>query len=71
MRKINNILKSFYFNSFSKNREEDCFESEDFITDEIEKSLMDMKEAYDIPTEEIEKSVSSRRVLRESRKNNI
>jgi|21_taG_2_1085346.scaffolds.fasta_scaffold303643_1 hypothetical protein len=71
MKKINNILKNFYFNNFSKNRKEEYFESNDFITDEIEKSLVDMKEAYDIPTEEIEKSVSSRRLLRESRKNNI
>jgi hypothetical protein len=40
----------------------------DMITDEIEKSLLEIKEAYDIPTEEIEKSVLSRR---ESKKNNI
>ena len=39
----------------------------DIITDEIEKSLLEIKEAYDIPTEEIEKSVLSRK---NSRKNN-
>ena len=39
----------------------------DMITDEIEKSLLEIKEAYDIPTEEIEKSVLSRK---KSRRNN-
>lgn len=40
-------------------------ENIDMITDEIEKSLLEIKEAYDIPTEEIEKSVVSRRKLRD------
>lgn len=39
-------------------------EEYDIITDEIEKSLLEIKNAYDIPTEEIEKSVLSRRNLR-------
>lgn len=39
-------------------------EEEDFITDEIEKSLLEIKEAYDLPTEEIRLSIESRRNLR-------
>ena len=39
-------------------------EEEEFITDEIEKSLMEMKEAYDLPTEEVRLSIESRRNLR-------
>jgi len=37
-------------------------EDEDHITDEIEKSLWDLKFALDLPTEEIEKAVLSRKV---------
>ena len=33
----------------------------DLITDEIERSLLEMKDVYDIPTSEIERSVVSRR----------
>jgi hypothetical protein len=36
-------------------------QEEDLITDEIEKSLLEIKEALDIPTEEIEMSIASRR----------
>ena len=43
-------------------------EQYDMITDEIEKSLMEIKDAYDIPTEEIQKSVLSRRILRKNKK---
>ena len=43
--------ESFYF-------EDDAV---DEITDEIEKSLWILKEAYDFPTEEIELSVASRK----------
>ena len=39
-------------------------EQYDMITDEIEKSLLEIKDAYGISTEEIEKSVLSRRNLR-------
>ena len=39
----------------------------DVITDEIERSLLEIKEAYDIPTEEIEISLASRRELRKDR----
>ena len=39
-------------------------EEEDHITDEIEKSLWDLKFALDLPTEEIERAVLSRRVLK-------
>ena len=39
-------------------------EEEDHITDEIEKSLWDLKLALDLPTEEVEKAVLSRRVSR-------
>ena len=42
----------------------------DMITDEIEKSLLEIKEVYDIPTEEIETSLNSRRVLRKTRNSN-
>ena len=38
-------------------------EEYDMITDEIEKSLLEIKDAYGIPTEDIEKSVLSRRSL--------
>jgi len=34
-------------------------EVQEEITDEIERSLWEMKEAYDIPTEEVETSVMS------------
>ena len=39
-------------------------EEEDHITDEIEKSLWDLKFALDLPTEEIERAVLSRKVSR-------
>ena len=42
-------------------------EEYDMITDEIEKSLLEIKDAYGIPTEEIEKSVLSRRDLRKNK----
>ena len=42
--------ESFYFED----------DSVDEITDEIEKSLWILKEAYDFPTEEIERSIESR-----------
>tara|TARA_B100000902_G_C26888198_1_gene705993 strand:+ start:320 stop:532 length:213 start_codon:yes stop_codon:yes gene_type:complete len=42
-------------------------EEYDMITDEIEKSLLEIKDAYGIPTEEIEKSVLSRRDLRKTK----
>jgi len=37
------------------------FEDRDDITDEIEKSLMEIKEVFDFPTEEIEIAIESRR----------
>tara|TARA_B100000214_G_scaffold341716_1_gene288999 strand:+ start:487 stop:681 length:195 start_codon:yes stop_codon:yes gene_type:complete len=40
------------------------FEDRDDITDEIEKSLIEMKNLYDFPTEEIEKAIDSRRKSR-------
>ena len=39
-------------------------EEEDNITDEIEKSLMEIKNSFDLPTEEIEMSIKSRRHFR-------
>lgn len=39
-------------------------EEEDHITDEIEKSLWDLKSSLDLPTEEIEKAVLSRKTSR-------
>ena len=39
-------------------------EEEDHITDEIEKSLWDLKFALDLPTEEIEMAVLSRKESR-------
>ena len=39
-------------------------EEEDHITDEIEKSLWDLKFALDLPTEEIERAVLSRKASR-------
>ena len=36
-------------------------EEEDQITDEIEKSLWDLKKSMDLPTEEVEKAVLSRK----------
>ena len=37
------------------------FEDRDDITDEIEKSLLEIKELYDFPTEEIDNAINSRR----------
>ena len=39
-------------------------EEEEHITDEIEKSLWELKFALDLPTEEIERAVLSRKVSR-------
>ena len=36
----------------------------DDITDEIEKALLELKEAYDLPTEEVEISIESRKKAR-------
>jgi hypothetical protein len=36
-------------------------EDVDDITDEIEKSLIELKESCDLPTEEVEKAIDSRR----------
>jgi hypothetical protein len=33
----------------------------DDITDEIEKSLLELKEVYDLPTEEVELSIETRK----------
>tara|TARA_Y100000310_G_scaffold267758_1_gene279917 strand:- start:2141 stop:2344 length:204 start_codon:yes stop_codon:yes gene_type:complete len=37
-------------------------EEEEEITDEIEKSLWEIKDSLDLPTEEVEMAVSSRRL---------
>jgi|TARA_E500000331_G_C17223784_1_gene699398 hypothetical protein len=37
------------------------FDDRDDVTDEIERSLLEMKDLYDFPTEEIEKAIDSRR----------
>ena len=42
------------------------FEDRDDITDEIEKSLLEIKELYDFPTEEIDNAIDSRRKSRRS-----
>ena len=61
----NILLKTF---KVKNNRVEEIIldEIDDFsdITDEIERSIMEMKIAYDLPTEEVELSVESRRRLR-------
>ena len=44
--------------------EEEDLECE--VTDEIERSLWELKEAYDLPTEEVLISVESRRELKDS-----
>ena len=36
-------------------------EMPDDITDEIEKSLLELKEVYDLPTEEVEISIETRK----------
>ena len=36
-------------------------EMPDDITDEIEKSLLELKEVYDLPTEEVELSIETRK----------
>lgn len=36
-------------------------EDVDDITDEIEKSLLELKESCDLPTEEVEKAIDSRK----------
>ena len=43
----------------------------DDITDEIEKSLLELKEAYDLPTEEVEISIESRKKARLFKLRNI
>ncbi len=43
-------------------------EEEDNITDEIEKSLMEIKNSFDLPTEEVEMSIKSRRHFRKINK---
>ena len=40
------------------------FEDRDDITDEIEKSLLEIKEFFDFPTEEIDMAIESRRKSR-------
>ena len=42
------------------------FEDRDDITDEIEKSLLEIKELYDFPTEEIDNAIDSRRKSKRS-----
>ena len=37
-------------------------EATEDITDEIEKSLLELKEAYDLPTEEVEISIETRKM---------
>ena len=66
MNKFENILSKI---KLRWNDEEVYIDEEeyDIITDEIEKSLLEIKDAYDIPTEEIEKSVLSRRNLRKNK----
>jgi hypothetical protein len=44
--------------------EEEDLECE--VTDEIERSLWELKEAFDLPTEEVLISVASRRELKDS-----
>ena len=41
-------------------------EEEDDITDEIIKSLYELKTAYDLPTEEVEYAVASRNIKNQS-----
>ena len=45
--------------------EEDDFKD---ITDEIEKSLWEIKDVYDIPTEEVELSISTRRMFKKKKR---
>tara|TARA_Y100000816_G_scaffold270208_1_gene233774 strand:- start:171 stop:380 length:210 start_codon:yes stop_codon:yes gene_type:complete len=49
---------------FKKEPESIYVEEEDNITDEIEKSLLEIKDCFDLPTEEIEMSIKSRRHFR-------
>ena len=62
---LNKIKRSVFF------REEQVFEIEEDldceVTDEIEKTLLFLKDAMDIPTEEIELSVESRRRFKSNR----
>jgi len=46
-------------------------EDEDDITDEIEKSLWEIKERYDLPTEEIDIAISSRASAKRNNSNII
>ena len=64
---INFIKKIKYFSSKPTvvEIEEDDFKD---ITDEIEKSLWEIKDVYDIPTEEVELSISTRRMFKKKKR---
>tara|TARA_B100000700_G_scaffold318654_2_gene412228 strand:- start:745 stop:954 length:210 start_codon:yes stop_codon:yes gene_type:complete len=63
-------MKSWYSNFFRKGNiqikdvEVVYVEEEDEITDEIEKSLWEIKNNLDLPTEEIEIAITSRQNLK-------
>jgi len=68
MNKIRNMLAKTRLRITSQETYYVDEEEFDLITDEIEKSLLEIKEAYDIPTSEIERSVISRRESKSRRK---
>ncbi len=55
-RRFIDVIKS----KFNPGTVEINVEDEDEITDEIIKSLHELKDAYDLPTEEVESAVKSR-----------
>jgi len=67
MNKYINFLK-LKVGKFNKNPLPIYVEEEDNITDEIEKSLLEIKNNFDLPTEEIEMSIKSRRYFRDINK---
>jgi len=63
MNKYINFLK-LKVGNINKNPLPIYVEEEDNITDEIEKSLLEIKDSFDLPTEEIEMSIESRRYFK-------
>lgn len=57
---MSNVIKRV-FNSRKLNTKAYVVEEPDDYTDEIEKSLWEIKESFDLPTEEVQKSVEGYR----------
>ena len=67
---MKNWYKSFIRKTSYLQRKESVIyvEEEDMVTDEIEKSLWEIKKSLDLPTEEIECAILSRQNLKKNSK---